>query len=144
MATVSRLIGAPASQVWAVLDTGWTYSRWVVGTGAIRAVDPQFPEPGARLHYQIGRWPLVKKGITTSLRHDSPAEVELEAEGWPLGTAHITLAVCERDGGTLVAITEHPNRGLARTLHNPVLDRMIWLRNVETLRRLDKAVLGRP
>ncbi|MCL9796264.1 SRPBCC family protein [Frankia sp. AgKG'84/4] len=144
MATVSRLIGAPASQVWAVLDNGWTYSRWVVGTGAIRAVDLPFPEAGARLHYQIGRWPLAKKGVTTCLRHDAPAEVELEAEGWPLGTVHITLAVTEQDGGTLVAITEHPKRGLARAVHNPVLDRLIWLRNVETLRRLEKAVLGQP
>lgn len=144
MATVSRVIPASADQVWAVLGNGWTYSRWVVGTGGIRAVDVPYPVPGSQLHYRIGHWPLAKKGVTTCLRHTPPKRLELEAEGWPLGTVHIDLSLTEEGGGTQVAITEYPKRGPASALHNPFADLMIWLRNIETLRRLEKAVLGRP
>jgi hypothetical protein len=52
--------------------------------------------------------------------------------------------VSEDETGARVAITEHPRRGLATVLHNPVTDLLIWLRNVETLRRLEQAVLGWP
>ena len=45
------------------------------------------------------------------------------------------LLRCE--DGTLVTMDEHPLRGPARTLHNPAVDALIRIRNVETLRRLE-------
>lgn len=161
MGVVSRVILASPDRVWATLGNGWTYARWVVGTGEIRAVDVDFPAPGARLHYRIGRWPLVKKGTTTVLACDEGQLLELEAEGWPIGTAYVGFSLepvvsgmsgsvgTDREPSgphtaTQVVITEHPKSGLASALHNPAADQLFRLRNVETLRRLEKAVLGLP
>ncbi len=42
-----------------------------------------------------------------------------------------------------MTIDEHPLRGPARALHNPAFDALIWVRNVETLRRLESAARRR-
>jgi len=157
VAAVSRVVPAPPDRVWAALANGWTYARWVVGTSAIRAVDPDFPAEQTRLHYRIGHRPLAKQGGTAVLRQVPGERLELEAEGWPLGTVYIELTLTpedpapgEYDGAvngsawTRVTIVEHPRRGLAGKLHNPLLDLTVWARNLETLRRLEKVVLGRP
>ncbi|MCW2709331.1 MAG: hypothetical protein JWM22_3173, partial [Frankiales bacterium] len=43
-----------------------------------------------------------------------------------------------------VVIDEYAEKGLLRTLHNPLFDAAIKARNVETLRRLEKQARRRP
>jgi hypothetical protein len=134
-------IGPPA--VFDVLGDGWTYADWVVGTRKIRAVDPAWPAEGTALDYTVGYGPLRKDDHTRSLAYEPARRLELEAHAWPAGTARIELRAEPVEGGILVSIDEHPLRGLAARLHNPVADLLIHVRNVETLRRLERCARRR-
>jgi uncharacterized protein YndB with AHSA1/START domain len=126
-------------QVWSVLSDGNRYAEWVVGADHIRDVDPGFPAAGSRLHYTVGVGPLRHDGHTEVLSVDTGQRLELEAHAWPLGTARIVLRLTNGHPGCTVEIEEHARRGLASRLYNPVLDLVIKARNVETLRRLERA-----
>ena len=130
--------GLDQGAVFAVLRDGKSYEKWVVGTRAIRAVEPGWPEVGSALHYTVGYGPLRKDDETRSTAYEPDRRLELEAHAWPAGTARIELRAEQTDGGTVVSIDEHPLRGPARLLHNPLVDLTIQARNVETLRRLER------
>lgn len=127
-----------AEQVFDVLRDGESYAHWVVGTRAIRDVDPGWPAEGTRLHYTIGYGLLRKDDVTTCRRYEPDQRLEMEAYAWPAGTAQVVLRCEPTDGAVLVSLDEKPVRGPAKRLHNPVLDLLIRLRNVETLRRLEQ------
>jgi uncharacterized protein YndB with AHSA1/START domain len=143
MADNTRRFAAPCDDVWAILADGDTYSQWVVGPSAVRAVDDDWPAPGARLHYRIGRPPFSYDGHTEVLSVDTGRRLELEAHAWPAGTARIELRLDADGKGCLVHMTEHPARGSAAVLHNRVGDALLRLRNVESLRRLERLVRRR-
>jgi hypothetical protein len=130
-------------QVFDVLRDGFTYGDWVVGTRSIRAVDADWPQPGAKLHYTVGYRPLRKDDETVCLSYAPQQWLELEARAWPAGTAHIRIATESRNGGTEVSIDEKPHRGPAKLLRNPLTNVVVKARNVETLRRLEAKVAGR-
>jgi hypothetical protein len=136
--TSRRMRGVTPAQVFDALRDGWSYGHWVVGTRTIRAVEPGWPAEGTGLHYTVGYGPLRKDDVTTSLAYEPQSRLELEAHAWPAGTAQIVLRVEPTADGTVVSIDENPRRGLARRIHNPVLDATIKVRNVETLRRLEQ------
>ena len=138
MAVTRRVMrGVDPKAVFDVLRDGRSYQQWVVGTRAIREVEDGWPRVGTALHYTVGYGPLRKDDETRSRAYEPERRLELEAHAWPAGTARIELQVDLVHDGCLVSIDEHPLRGLARTLHNPALDLMIKVRNVETLRRLE-------
>lgn len=144
MAKTRRLMrGVTAKQVFAVLNDGFSYGDWVVGTRSIRDVDEGWPSVGTRLHYRVGYGPLTKDDVTSSKVYADGERLELEAHAWPAGTAHITLTTEPGEGGTLVSIDEFPLRGPARLLRNPLTDVLIATRNVLTLRRLEQQVRDR-
>jgi hypothetical protein len=130
--------GLDPGAVFDVLRDGRTYEHWVVGTRAIRVVEPDWPAPGSALHYTIGYGPLRKDDETRSCGYEPDRRLELEAHAWPAGTARIELRAEPVSEGTLVSIDEHPLRGPAKLLHNPLVDLTIKIRNVETLRRLER------
>ena len=138
MAQNRRIIPAPVTAVWAVLSDGYAYAHWVVGTSSIRDVDAGWPHPGTRLHYRVGRGPLRHDGHTEVLSADPFRRLELEAHGWPLGTVRIDIRLDDRAGNCAVRMIEHPERGIAARLHNPLGDALLSMRNVEALRRLDR------
>jgi hypothetical protein len=140
MAVNRRFMAAAPADVFAVLRDGSSYARWVVGTTAVRATDVDWPAPGSRLQYQVGRGPMRKEDETRSVRLVEGVELELEAIGQPLGTARIVIRADPVRDGCLVTIVEHPLRGIAKMLHNPAFELVIWMRNVETLRRLEREV----
>lgn len=138
MATNTRTFSVPRDAVWDALCDGFSYARWVVGTSAIRDVDANWPQRNSRLHYRIGRGRLRHDGHT-EVRDVAPGErLELEAHAWPVGSARIELVLRDVNGGCEVRMVEHPARGAAAWLHNPVGDALIKLRNVEALRRLER------
>lgn len=139
MATTRRTMrGLTPRHVFDVLRDGRSYGHWVVGTRTIRDVDTGWPAPGTRLHYTVGHRPLRKDSVTTSRAYDPDALLELEVHAWPAGTAYVVLHAEPRGDDVRVTIDEAPLRGPARWLHNPLADRLIGLRNVETLRRLEQ------
>lgn len=135
--------GLSAAAAFDVLRDGHSYADWVVGTRAIRAVEPGWPAEGTCLHYTVGYGLLRHHDRTRSLDYQPDRRLELEARAWPVGAAHIVLTVELRDGGVELRIDEHPHRGLAALVHNPVLDVVIRGRNVETLRRWEERARGR-
>lgn len=144
MATTRRhMAGLSEKAVFDVLRDGHSYAGWVVGTRTIRSVEDGWPREGTRLRYSVGHGPLKHDDETRSRDYQPDRRLELEAKAWPLGTAKIVITAEPEEGGTQVAIEEHPHRGLARTLHNPVLDLLIKVRNGETLRRLEEHARGR-
>ncbi|GAC1327085.1 MAG: SRPBCC family protein [Mycobacteriales bacterium] len=139
--SVNRIrMAAPPASVFAVLRNGFSYSDWVVGTKQIRAVDEAWPAPGTLLHHSVGLGPARLSDDTKVLSVDPDRCLELEARAWPAGTARVVLRLSAVGTGTEVEIEEHPLRGVAARLHNPLFDLLIWLRNVETLRRLKRIV----
>jgi hypothetical protein len=50
----------------------------------------------------------------------------------------VEMRLRPRGRGTHVTMIEYPTRGPIARIHNPVLDRAIWARNIESLRRLRK------
>ena len=139
MAVTRRVMrGVTPRAVFDVLRDGRTYADWVVGTRAIRVVEDGWPAPGTALHYTIGYGPLRKDDETRVTAYEPDRRLELEAKAWPAGSARIELRAEPVQDGTLVSIDEHPLRGVAALVHNPLLDLSIKVRNVETLRRLDR------
>lgn len=138
MAVNNRRMAVAPTSVWSVLADGHCYSRWVVGTSAIRGVDAHWPAMGSRLHYTVGRGPLRHEGHTEVVSVDLGRRLELEAHAWPLGTARIEICLEQAGDGTQVLMIEHPARGAAGALHNPAFDLLIKARNVEALRRLER------
>ena len=141
MARTSRTMkGLTPAQVFLALGDGYTYDRWVVGTRNIRSADPDWPAPGTEIHYTIGYTPLRKDDKTVARAIEPDRHLELEAHAWPAGTARIGFFVEPTPDGCEVTIDEHPLRGVAAKLHNPVFEVLIKVRNVETLRRLENRV----
>lgn len=57
---VRRDTTASRQQVWQVVADGWTYSQWVVvGNSRMRAVEPNWPALGTKIHHTIGVWPAT-------------------------------------------------------------------------------------
>jgi hypothetical protein len=131
-------MSVPADAVFGVLADGWRYADWVVGAKRIRRVDDGWPAPGTRIHHSIGAGPFELKDTTECLAVDPPAGIVVEARGWPAGKARVEVAVEAGSGGCEVTIDEVPSGGPAKTLHNRVLDALIHVRNVESLRRLER------
>lgn len=136
MATVSRFVAASPSQVFRVLADAWTYAGWVVGASTIRAVDAGWPQPGTRLHHAVGAWPLLVVDQTEVVAVEPDRRLELQAHGWPLGEARVLFELEPEDAGTRVVMHERARRGPALLMRNPLGERLIALRNTESLARL--------
>lgn len=135
---VTRYVDAPPEAVAAVLEDGWSYSSWVVGTARIRAVPADWPSPGARLHHSVGTWPVLLSDETVCGVYERGRRLLLVAKGRPLGEAVVEIVI-DRDsgGGCTVAMSEEAaTSGLRALVPAPVRDALIRTRNTETLRRL--------
>lgn len=144
MAEVSRHVLASPERVWAELSDGWIFTGWVVGATHIRGVDATWPEVGARLHHQVGAWPLVVSDTTVVLECEPAKRLVLRARAWPVGEARVVLDVSADGDGSKITMTERPTRGPGRWLHTPVQEALLRRRNTESLNRLASIVINRP
>ena len=138
MAVNRTEIAAPPARVYEVLADPRTYEDWVVGASDIRDFEGEWPAPGATFHHTQF---VPKVGIkdTTSVISSTPGRYLLmEVRGRPLMVADVELELEPSATGTRVTMTETPKRGILGRLHNPLNDRLLWLRNVESLRRLKR------
>jgi uncharacterized protein YndB with AHSA1/START domain len=130
------VIRASPPRVFDVLSDGHRYADWVVGAKRIRAVEPDWPNRGAKLHHSVGAGPLVLEDHTAVEEAERPYRLVLHAKTRPFGSARIDFTLESEDGGTRVSMLEEPVGRLGRRLHNGVVDRLLRIRNDETLRRL--------
>jgi uncharacterized protein YndB with AHSA1/START domain len=143
LATNRTHFDASPERIYALLMQPAIYPKWVVGARKIRAVDPDWPKPGSRFHHQVLAG-LVPINDNTKLVEAVPdRKVVLHARARPTGVAEVVITLTPRDGGTDFEIREYPISGFAKRIDNPVLDGLIYLRNVEALRRLRKVIAGR-
>lgn len=142
MAVVVRRFRADADSVFRVLADGWLYACWVVGASRCRAVDRAFPEPGSALHHSFGAWPFVVNDATTVEEWDPPHRMVIVARGKLLGAARAELRVSPRSSGCVVRMTERPVEGPTTLVPSALMQPLIYLRNVEALRRLDYLAAG--
>jgi len=142
-ATVTSVIAAPASAVWAVLSDGWLYAGWVVGASRIREVDDCWPAPGARIHHSVGSWPALLDDLTEVLAADAGRELCLRARAWPVGEAAVRLTLESHPAGTAVSMIEDVTAGPGRVLPRRLRQLLIISRNRESLRRLRLLAEGR-
>ncbi|HET7800131.1 MAG TPA: SDR family NAD(P)-dependent oxidoreductase [Humibacillus xanthopallidus] len=134
---VEREVRAGADAVWSVLADGWSYATWVVGTASVRAVDDGWPSAATRIHHSVGMWPLLLHDTTRALESHAPTQLVLEARGWPIGKAHVTVEVHPQGASScLVTIREDAVAGPGTLVPKPVRQAVILPRNREALRRL--------
>ena len=143
MSTNRLTIAASPQEVFDVLADAHTYEHWVVGCDDIRAVEGDWPAAGSKFFHTVGVGPLKTSDNTKVLEVEAPHKLVLEARARPAGIAKVIFRLVPVEGGTDISIEEYPIRGIAKTIHNPVQDGLIKVRNVETLRRLEKQVLER-
>jgi uncharacterized protein YndB with AHSA1/START domain len=143
MAFNSIHVDTTAARVFEVLSDPESYGHWVVGSSQIRDVDGPFPAVGSLFHHTQGVGPVGIKD-TTSVIESKPGErLVLEVRGRPLMVASVELdLVPDGNGGTEVKMTETPIRGFVGRFRNVVFDKMIELRNGQSLRRLRRLAEG--
>ncbi len=143
MARISRYVDAPPKLVFDVLEDGWTYATWVVGTATIRSVDRDWPRAGSRIHHASGVWPFLIKDETESVAYQPGERLVLEARGRPAGEARIEFTVRPEGPGSLITLDEEIVAGPAARLNSKVTDTLLNIRNRETLRRLALIAVNR-
>lgn len=137
MTEVRMAVPASREDVFRVLSDGWLYAAWVVGTAHIRAVDPDWPSVGSRIHHSVAPWPLHVHDTTEVKEVEPPRFIRLDARIWPFGAAEVQLELSEaEDGGTVVRMTERIARGPGSLLPAVVQDALLTPRNRESLTRL--------
>lgn len=136
MSTNVRAMNCTPEDVFAVLSDGWLYPTWVVGASRMRDVDAAWPAVGSRLQHSIGVWPMLLNDETTVLEWDPPRRMVLQAKGWPIGEARVSIEAKPRGTGCVVRIIETAAEGPGALVPRPITDVGLHLRNVETLRRL--------
>jgi uncharacterized protein YndB with AHSA1/START domain len=136
MAIVSTHIKAAPADVYRVLADGWSYTQWVVGTSHMRAVDPHWPAAGSRLYHCVGAWPAAIRDHTEVRESEQDRRLLLTARGWPVGEAEVELVLTPEGDGTRVDIREEGTGGAAHLLRNPIGEKLIYRRNVESMARL--------
>jgi hypothetical protein len=143
VSTNVREMDCTPEDVFAVLADGWLFPTWVVGASRMRDVDAAWPAVGSKLQHSFGVWPVLIDDETTVLEYDPPRRMVVQPAGWPIGEARVTLEVKPRSSGCVVRITEEADKGPGSFIPGPILDVPLFLRNVETLRRLAYIAEGR-
>jgi uncharacterized protein YndB with AHSA1/START domain len=139
MAVVESHVDAPPERCFEVLSDPRSYAYWVVGSREIRAADPDWPAPGSKFHH------TVAGGLED---HTVVEEVEpnrrlrLRAKARPFGTAFVTVTMNGSNGGSLLRLEEEPADQLTKLLFNPVLDRLLHVRNIGSIERLKELAEG--
>ena len=144
MARTETTIPAPIERVFAVLADPYRYHEWVVGAKEIRDADAGWPAAGSVFHHAVGVGPLTLKDNTQCLEVQAPTHIVLEARARPLGRAKVDIHLDTVEGGTRVIMDEVATSPPLVKLLNPVLDPLVHLRNVESLRRLTAAAATTP
>jgi uncharacterized protein YndB with AHSA1/START domain len=144
MAVTVATVPTPPDSVWAVLADPRSYEEWVVGSDVIRDADPTWPAPGSKIHHRVGVGPIKINDNTEVLESEPARRLALQARTRPLGTARIVIELePEGPARTRVRMSEEPGDPISRIFHNPLFDKLMEKRNVESLRRLGEMAAQR-
>jgi uncharacterized protein YndB with AHSA1/START domain len=136
LAVTETYVDAPPDAVFDVLADPDSYGHWVVGSSRTRDADPDWPRPGSKFHHTQGLFGIGLPDNTEVLASKRPRQLVLEARIRPFAVNKVELRLRPRGSGTRLTMIEHPTGGLAALVHNRLMDALLHLRNVESLRRL--------
>ena len=136
MARREAHLHVPPDRVFEVLEDGYSYVRWVIGTTEIRHVDADWPQVGSNLRYTVGWWPIRLRDRTVVRHFEPKRRLTLEALGRLSGSAVIDIEVIAEGDGSRVVIDEQPISGPAAKLHSAWLESFLRVRNVRMMRKL--------
>lgn len=135
-------IDRPIQQVFDELLIPDNFGAWVVGAKRIRGTSGNWPSEGAEFHHTIGLGPLKIADTTKIEVIEEPQRLVLEARAWPFGNARVDLTlVSTTEGSTQLVMVEEVVAGPATLIPSAINERMIYLRNRRSLRRLRRLVL---
>lgn len=140
---IARVMRSTPDDVFATLSDGWLYPVWVVGAARMRAVAPEWPRQGSKIHHSFGAWPVLIDDETEVVEWSPPQRVRLRAKGGPIGRAVVAIEVREHPQGCVVRIGEEPVAGPTLAVPRALWAPLMRLRNRETLRRLAFLAEGR-
>ena len=143
MAVNTRTLKATPEEIFEVLLDAECYPDWVVGAKTVRGQDPDWPAVGSAFYHRVGVEGANLKDKTTMVAIDAPRYLELTAYARPLGIARIAVRTEETEGGTLVELFEKPEEGTRMRWISAIVDPAIRLRNVLSLKRLERTVMER-
>jgi uncharacterized protein YndB with AHSA1/START domain len=145
MPTNRQSVDAPPHAVFGVLLDPYAYADWVVGSKRVRAVDENWPAPGARFHHTVGAPGVDIKDSSKLVELEPDRRVVLEVRFRPVGVAVVTIDLEARtDGqGTCITMTEVPKDGPVRAWWSRPLEGAIFVRNAASLWRLARLARAR-
>ncbi|MFF4168208.1 SRPBCC family protein [Streptomyces sp. NPDC001741] len=136
MARNRRLILSSPPEIWRLLSDGRRYGEWVTGTQQVLAVDPHWPDVGARLKVRVGAGPVTLDD-TCVVRISEPGHrLQLEAKAGPCGAARIAMTLTPWAEHTLFTLDWHPLRGPGTRMHGLPVDYLVAVRNGMMLTKL--------
>jgi hypothetical protein len=133
---LTRSTSAQSKDVWKVLSNAWYYSSWVVGGARIRAVDDNWPEPGAKFYHSAGFWPLLLDDYTEVLASEPTRYLKLSVRAWPFGRAAVELTLHDKPDGCDIEMAEYGTTAPMKWVPERTQEFLIRPRNAEALRRL--------
>ncbi|MFJ5260512.1 SRPBCC family protein [Streptomyces sp. NPDC088387] len=136
MARTRRLILSSPDEVWALLSEGRRYGEWVTGTREVLAVDPGWPDVGARLRVRVGAGPLTLDDTCVVRICEPGRRLELEAKAEPFGAARIAMRLLPWGEHTLFTLDWHALRGPGTRMHGLPVDYVVAVRNGMMLTKL--------
>lgn len=134
----------PREAVFAVLADPFTFEDWVVGASEIRDVEGAWPAPGSLFHHTQGVPKAGLKDTTSVVQSTTPERLLLEVRARPVIVARVEIVLQAIGERTHVQLAERPVGGFLARLDGRPLDRMLFLRNAESLRRLKRLCESRP
>jgi uncharacterized protein YndB with AHSA1/START domain len=131
---VTTIIPAAPEAVFAVLADPETYPEWLAGAQRIRAVDPEFPAPGADFDHSVGPTQAITlDDDSTATAVDAPRRLALEVHAGPM-TGEVEFLLERLDHRTLLRLRERTTGALGWAM--PALRPLLHLRNKGSLERL--------
>ena len=143
MAFTSRVIDAPATEVFAVLADPETYPDWLLGAANIRDADHNWPSPGSVFHHTVGVRPFALADTTMVRDVEPDRSLCLSVRARPLVTAEVEFRIIPDGDRCVLTMEEEPSLRLLGNLVRPILDPVTHVRNHRSLQRLDDLVLRR-
>jgi uncharacterized protein YndB with AHSA1/START domain len=142
MARNTIQIDRPIREVFDELLVPDNFGEWVVGAKHIRGTSGNWPSEGAKFHHTVGVGPLKINDTTGIEEMEAPERLVLDARAFPVGDARVDLRLIPTtDGSTQVVMIEEVVGGPAKLIPSLINERMIYLRNRRSLRRLRRLIL---
>lgn len=137
MRKATTVVPGVPEQVFRLLSDPMVYAHLVPGSRRVRGFDRGWPEPGTRFDHSLGAGFTVIRDQTTSVERKPPGRLVVTPGLGPLGRTETTFMLVPVEGGTRVEVGEVPTSGpVAAPGVRRVTEAMLWVRNLELLRRL--------